>query len=473
MAVRYKKFGKQDYAYRIWNEKDSKTGKWIQKSEYLGVVEDKENKVYIKKNIINKQNQAQTHKENAILDYGDTYFLCKLLKKDALYPILQDILKDNIDTLVSLMFYRMQGGLAMRYAQNWYDGNIACKFFPKAKVTTQSISEFMKYLGEEKLQQKFFRKYIESMCQGKSGLIIDSTGLPNEIQLPMTEWGYHNGGIEKETRLILAVDKEEKLPLYFRYVAGNIGDVSTLTTTIMEIKQLGVIPNLSIIDAGYYSETNIKALYQGEISFLTRMPSSRIIYKELIAKNQDIQNGKNIVKYNDRALFVKEEKIKLYGNNAYAYIVCDSERRGREISKNAANYEEEPETFDISSCGMMVLVSNMQINKNEVIPLYYTRQAAEQLFGISKDDLNILPLRIHTEQTFRGFMFLIFLSLIVYTKIKRVLGNENTLEQALSLMKNLKCKIYEGNEPIISEVNKKQRQLFEKCDVLVPKNLGV
>ena len=263
------------------------------------------------------------------------------------------------------------------------------------------------------------------------------------------------------------------MPLYFRYVAGNIGVVSTLTTTIKEIKQLGVIPNLSIIDAGYYSENNIKALYQGGVSFLTRMPSSRVIYKELITKNQDIQSGKNIVKYNDRALFIKEEQIDLYGTIAYAYIVCDPERRGREISKGAINCEEQPETLDISTCGMMILVSNMQIDKNEVIPLYYTRQAAEQLFGISKDDLNILPIRTHTEQTFRGFMFLTFLSLIVYAKMKKVLGNDTPVEQALSLMKNLKCKIYDGNEPVIAEVNKKQRLLLEKCGILVPKNSGV
>jgi len=49
-----------------------------------------------------------------------------------------------------------------------------------------------------------------------------------------------------------------------------------------------------------------------------------------------------------------------------------------------------------------------------VIPLYYTRQIAKRLFGFSKDDLNILPLRVHKEETLRDYLFLHFASLVVY-----------------------------------------------------------
>ena len=59
------------------------------------------------------------------------------------------------------------------------------------------------------------------MCKDKSSVVIDSTGLPNEINMPVSDCGYHNGGIEYETRLILAVERESERPLYFRYVAGR------------------------------------------------------------------------------------------------------------------------------------------------------------------------------------------------------------------------------------------------------------
>lgn len=47
------------------------------------------------------------------------------------------------------------------------------------------------------------------------------------------------------------------MPIYFRYVAGNIIDVSTLITTVNELEQYGVSVSHAILDAGYFSEKNV------------------------------------------------------------------------------------------------------------------------------------------------------------------------------------------------------------------------
>lgn len=473
MAVRYKKFGAQEYAYKIWNEKNSETGKWMQRSEYLGVVVDKERKRYEKRNEVKQATKIAEQKEQGILDYGDSYFFNEFLKKDKILRVLQKIFGGNINTLLSLVLYKLQGGSAMRFAELWYDGNAANIIFPGAQLSTQRISDFLKIIGKEKLQQSFFKKYIEEICTDKSSLIIDSTGLQNQVNMPITKWGYHNGEIDKETRLILAVEKETKMPLYFRYVAGNITDVSTLITTISEIKKFGVIPTLSIVDAGYYSENNIKALYSANISFLTRMPSSRAIYKSLISQNTNIQKEKNAVVYNERGLFIHRQKIDLYGNTAYAYIVCDPVRRGKEISKKVLKLESEKTEFELANCGMMILVSNIEMDIKDVIPLYYSRQMAEQLFGISKDDLNILPIRTHSEARFRGLMLLSFVSLVIYLRLKNFISANSTVEEILIFMRNLKCKVFSDKSFLVSEVTKKQKLAFEAANILVPNNLGI
>jgi len=474
MAVRYKIFGKQEYAYRIWNEKNPKTGKWIQRSEYLGAVVDKENEIYEKRNEKRRTEREAEQKEQGILDYGDCYFLIEFLKRDMILPVMKGVFGKHMDTLLCLLLYKLHGGSAMRHVGLWYDGNVAKILLPNAAMSTQRISEFLDIIGKEKLQLSFFKDYLSGICGDKSGLIIDSTALPNQVNMPITNWGHHDGGIEKETRLILAVEKETKMPLYFRYVAGNIGDVSTLTTTICEIKKLGVVPTLCIIDAGYYSETNIKALYGGDVSFLTRLPSNRVIYKSLIHEvGASIECSENAVKYGERGLFIQKRHIDLYGHQAFAYVVCDPVRRGKEISKKIVELESAKDELDLEGSGMMILVSNIDMNINEIVPLYYSRQMAEQLFGISKDDLNILPIRAHTEARFRGLMLLSFIALIVYAKMKAFLGTEITVEQVLLLMRNLKCKIYSDKSLIVSEVTKMQRLIFENAKFLVPKNTGI
>ena len=469
MAVRYKKFGKQEYAYRIWNEKNTTTGKWRQRSEYLGVVVDKENRIF------EKRRKNAEKKENQILEYGDSYYLNAIIEQLPVVALLGTVFKELFDTVMALVFHRIIVSGAMYNARDWYDGNYVSKLFPNANMTSQNISKILSYLGEESVQRAFFDGYIPLVCpEGTGGVVIDSTGLPNDIHMPITDWGHHNGGIEYETRLILAVERETEQPLYFRYVAGNIGDVSTLTNTIAEMKYLGITTTSVLLDAGYFSETNLRLLFGAQISFLIRMPSNRVIYREIILNHPDIESGEHAVIYNKRALFVKEQEIDIYGHKAFAYLVLDPERRGREISNLISKKDENKESFlqaDFSNCGKMVLLSYEQLEKNSVVPLYYTRQIAERMFGIAKDDLSILPLRTHSEPNFRGFMFLVFVSLILSSAIKKRLEN-TSVDKALSILKSLKCKVY-NNSIVPYEVNKRQRLLFEDSCILVPNVRGI
>jgi hypothetical protein len=470
MAVRLKRFGKQDYAYRIWNEKNPETGKWIQRSQYLGVVVDKEKGIY------EKRRQGREKREQFILDFGDSYFIKRIVERLPIYSVLKTVFGKYFDMLMALVFHRITGGQAMCYAENWYDGNYINRLFPNADVTSQNISRFLSYLGEESVQRAFFAAYIPLVQSNISGVVIDSTGLPNEINMSVTDWGHHNGGIEFETRLILAIHRETEPPLYFRYVAGNIGDVSTLANTIAEMKKHGIATSSALVDAGYFSESNLKTLFAAKISFLIRMPSNRVVYKKIITDSSDIESPQYAVKYDKRGLFIKENEVEIYGEKAFAYLVLDPERRGREISKAVSNMEDDGSDInetDFSNCGKMVLLSSVKLNTSEVVPLYYTRQIAERMFGIAKDDLNILPLRTHSEPNFKGFMLLVFISLIISCGLKAKIGRKTTMEQVVSTLKTLKRKVFDDNTVIPNEVTKKQRLIFENAEILVPKVCGV
>jgi len=464
--TRFKKIYNNTYAYEVWKVKDE-NGKWQQKSKYLGVVTDLENKTYEK-----KRNPAQKQ-ERQVLEYGDSYLINELTENLPIIALLKAVFGELFDTLMALVYHRIIVGGAMCHVQPWYEASFVSQLFQGANISSQNISRVFTYLGEENVQRAFFAAYIPLVCKDKSGVVIDSTGLPNQINMPVTDWGYHNGGIEYETRLILAIDRQSERPLYFRYVAGSIGDVSTLSNTIEEMKQNGISTSSALIDAGYYSETNLKMLLKAEITFLIRMPSNRVVYKNIIAENDDIENTKYAVKYDKRGLFVKEKEVDIYGYKAFAYLVLDPERRGREISKIVSNMpDNKTDEVDFSNCGKMVLLSSEKLNTDDVVPLYYTRQIAERMFGIAKDDLDILPLRTHSEPNFKGFMLLVFISLIIACEIKTKLGKNISIEKAVATLRTLRCKIF-VDDIIPNEATKKQRLIFEAANVLVPKLCGV
>jgi transposase len=333
-------------------------------------------------------------------------------------------------------------------------------------------------LGAEKVWRRFFKAYLEKTIGSKTGVIVDSTGLPNEIDFPLSAWGHHGAESERETRLLMVVEKETGMPLYFRYMSGNIVDVTTLTTTIIELTQMGVNTAFALIDAGYYSEENLKNLFAANIAFLTRLPAGRTLYKELITKHSvNLETAENAVLYGKRMLYVKRFPIDLFGNSAFAYVVCDVKRKADESTKYMIAAKED--NLDINEInkemifkGKLVIISSVDIPTGEIIPLYYTRQFAENLFGISKSFLEILPLRIHSIETFRGYLLLNFLSLVVYLGLKKDLKNKLTVEAALTEMTNLMCKVFDGTL-LVSEPTKKMKEICSSLRVVVPNSLGV
>lgn len=92
------------------------------------------------------------------------------------------------------------------------------------------------------------------------GILIDSFGLPNAIRFSLTAANNHNGMVSEEARLIYVVQQRSGLPLFFRYVAGNVIGVSTLARTIAELKANSINTKFAILDAGYYGGVNADVL---------------------------------------------------------------------------------------------------------------------------------------------------------------------------------------------------------------------
>ncbi len=454
---------------------DKKVKQPRHKSKYLGVVIDKEKKIF------KKTLREKLLKDELILDFGDTFLLQKFLEKEDFMRVLENTFSSNTNMLFNLLSYKLCHPSAMRLAEIWQNGNVI-KCICKAELKSQRISDLMVEIGNENNYRNFFRNFLSFVNSSQNALLFDITAMPNQIHIPFSQWGYHDEEINKEINLMLVVDKESSLPLFFRYIPGSIPDVSSLKPTIDELSKYGIKNICSIFDAGFYSESNIKAL-QGpdpdatEMQFMVRLPSNRTLYKELIEKSEDLESIKYATVYGKRGLFIKRHRINLFGKIAFAYVVLDPERKGRETRKLIIGIGEndelaEDEDFLLKKKGMMILISSIDLPMDEVVPFYYSRQAAEQLFKFSKDDLELLPLRIHKEESMRGYLLLIFITLIVFLLLKKKLGKKTTVEEALLVLRNLKVKVFK-DEIIVQELTKEQRQLFEKFEILVPKVLGI
>ena len=309
-------------------------------------------------------------------------------------------------------------------------------------------------------------------------MLIDSTGMPNDIRFPLTAVNTHNGATSNEARLLMVVDRKSHMPLYFRYNAGNIVDVTTLRSTIAELEAFGIDTDYAIVDAGYCSKDNMKSLYGDDkdgdkaIPFLTRIGSNLKMYKQLIANHsEDLLKSKYMLMQRDRLISVKRVEIDLWGHMGYAYVGMDHARREDEILKyvkatlGTDDISNEEMDIAMKSKGTFVLISSEKIEPEEVMPLYYTRQVVEQVFDTSKNSTDLLPLRVHSEEAFRGHLLLNFMATIVHLSINQMLkGTSYNTDGAFMILHNQKCKVFDDCI-LPKETTKKMNEIYKHLNL--------
>ena len=461
---------------------DKKKG--IYKSRERGVfIYDLKENAYKKLDVEYLLPDRSNHQEKLILDFGDIYFLDDYLRKIGLTASIDAIEYRNPDTLYAMLGYYILCSTANCYAGDWWEGSYARILYPKANLVSQRISDFLADVGDEKRLRAFFSQYVSYVANGASqgtNVLIDSTGLPNSIRFPLTAISNHNGDINNEVRLIYVTQQETGLPIYFRYCPGNVIDVSTLTRTILELKENGVSTKFAIFDAGYYSGENIAALYESNVSFVSRLKENLKLYKSLVEEHlPGIEAKENFVSYNNRYAYIKCVECELVsGHKAYAFIGLDIDRKSSEsrklFQKAKGGKLSDAKVYDrMSSQGVFILVSSRRIAKDKILPTYYMRQQIEQIFDIGKNYADLLPLRVQNEDTFRGHLLMTFIASVVVKKLQDDLASTvfNPISLFMSL-RNQKCKVY-IDSVIVQEAFKKANDIYKHfkipCPIVIPK----
>jgi hypothetical protein len=415
------------------------------------------------------------------LDFGDVWMSDQILKRTGLETVLDNLIPESKDTLKALVSFRLLESDAYTYAADWHSNSYARVLYPSANLDSPRISEFHARLGKEEVYRQFFSSYLAHTTKNKAlsqqisiPLLIDSTGLPNDIRTHITAINNHNGTTCNEIRLIYIVDQKTKLPLFFRFVAGNIIDNTTLINTINMLLAHNIKIEIVIMDAGFSALNNIIELTKANIPFMTRMPLHRKEFKQLLKEyGNDLVSMPNAITYGERALFCKKIPFEFHGLNLYAFLMHDIYRAAEDTSNIVKKLDLETDTKDkinvkFLAAGKFIILTSNDYKTDEVLPLYYTRQAIEETFDVSKTYASILPLRSHTVDSIRGVLLISFLATILYSSISYCLSNSKiSAKSAIKKMHHLKIKFFETAQ-ILDELTKEQKEIFTHLNLECP-----
>ena len=472
---------------------------------YLGRVIDREKNVFYSSergiftydpvsNIFGKADESyvsdlptdQRKRPRICLDFGDSYFVYELILSCGYNEVISSLPYRNKDTLNAMIQYYILRDKANDHASTWYDGSIAQMLFPNANLTSQRISDFLKSMGKREAIESFFEahiKWIKEHISSDNAILIDSTGMPNSIHFPLTAISNHNGKISREARMTTVVQRNTGYPLMFRITPGNINDISTITRSISDLGVHGIATDFVLMDAGYFTDDNIDALYKGGIDFLTRLPErNRILYNEILSNGRStLLEQNNLVRYNNRAVYIVRVDCKLgkEGHDGFAYLGYDVDRASDETHKavkRLADKKMSDEQFQktLENAGIFVIVSSRSYETDEILPLYYVRQTIEQYFDLSKGASKLTPLRVHSEQALYGHLVLSMIAatinIYIMQKIKQYHDNRDSLFMSLG---NQKCLVYRTQintcEPQAT-ANKFYRKFGIRCPLYLKRN---
>lgn len=419
-------------------------------------------------------------KAKLIFDFGDVYLVDAFIKDIGYDKVLESIKYGNPDTLRAMVAYYIVSERANMYAKTWHDGSFANILYPKADLLSPRISDFLEALGRDEIRRAYFQAHItwikENVCDDPATL-IDSTGLPNDIKINLTQISNHNGDINNEARMITAVQRDSGFPLMFRVVPGNIVDVSTLSRTITLLSEYGMPTDLSLLDAGYFSDENADLLYNAGIDFVTRLPErNRTLYNSILEKGApNLRKKENLVRYRDRYVYIKRVECTVGKGKhlAYAYIGFDVDVSGDTNHKVINSSRKKAKSIDVmlntfESSGIFILLSSIAFASEEILEVYYLRQQVEQYFDVSKGISRLTPLRVHSEQRVLGHLLLCQIAATINLAIqKRMDMYFENREGMFMALRNQKCEVF-AERIVTYEGQSDANQFYKKLHIDYP-----
>ncbi|MDR2456877.1 MAG: transposase [Clostridiales Family XIII bacterium] len=401
---------------------------------------------------------SSPHRERVSLRYGDIWVFDEIIRKFNLLSLFEKVTPKYINTLLTLVVNRLSNPCSPYDSlANWYDRSFAQILYPNATVSLSGIQKYLELLGQDNNYKDFSISYFNYMSQcnftdnlRESPVLIDGTYLTNSIKMSLTGVSNHNIVINNEVRLIYVNDQISGLPLYFNLIPGNIVDNSTLKQTVNTLKAYGIDLKFIIIDTEYSFENNFDFLNELKISFITRMNSNSQGYNDIILNHShDIDDSKYIVRYESRFLHCKKIPYTIDNQNYYAYLIKDINRISHDLNDCYTKYFDKPNGLDIIQqnnkyLSKFILISNSEIDENDILKIYESRSQLDQLLGIFKDNSNIILPYMRTVEAFKGHLIISFLAIVISLLINNKLKDfkYNSID-IFSTMRELDIDIYE------------------------------
>lgn len=404
--------------------------------------------------------------EITVKEFGASYFvnsisstIVELLKKN--YP---NVWKEILVFSTMRLFHSSP----LKNVSHYYNSSHLSDTFPDAKVSPKSLSQLLFSVGMERGKAiNFMKNFVE----GSEFLVIDLTHVFSLSENIISATTGHNSEEEytPQINFVLLYSLDKLHPSFFRLVPGSIRDISVIPVSL---KEAGVKKAVIIGDKGFFSDDNVKFLETEKLDYILplRRNSSLVDYSPIQSGDRKSFDGyflfeKRVIWYyerkkDDRRIIVfLDEKLKAEEEKDFITHIDNG------IKPVDDYYDRQYKLGTIA----VITKTKTSFKAEKIFEHLKARVEIEALFDTFKNLLHADRTYMRDEAHLQGWMFVNFVSLLLYYKIYELLINKDLLKKCspkdviIHLSRIYKLNI-EGKWTL-SEIPKKSRKIIEKLDI--------
>ena len=444
-------------------------------------------------------------------DFGNYYLLKMICDNIGLTEIIEKVFPDVSNEILTCILYEISERKPLYLCEAWSEST---QTPGNAFLSSQRISDLLQNLGtRDRDRLTFFHEWAKHRAE-KEYLAFDITSISSYSKMiKYLEYGYNRDGESlPQINLGMLFGETSLLPIFYSIHQGSIRDMRTLKNMMtmadhMEIKKIRFV-----MDKGFYSKVNIREMQKNLIKFTIAVPFTTSVAKSLVNKvRKNIAVPSNSFTINGDIIYTLSYPIKLFGSSLNAFIYYNERsfldakesllkrimrlelelsnkkkmspkfshpclkyltiRRGK--NKLIIRRNENTIAEHLRYSGYVVIVSNDLVDPAATLQVYRSKDAVERAFDNLKNELDLKRLRVHSELSMTGRVFLCFLSLILHSCLDKRMKETNlykkwTQEEVMCELKRLKLIDLSDNKSIMTEISKNQSEIFRLFQVPPP-----
>ena len=429
-------------------------------------------------------------------NFGMSYLFFSEMEKTPFMNVLRSAFTDQSlykKALAHLIHGCMKNGSAIKCGEFLSTSCLSYVLEGIPVSTLDCDTPYFTALSDDNLKVSYFRSVIAEMRKEHPQFgrccYVDSANNPyNALSSHGTD------GAVSQCRLVLILDIQTSIPVWFEIIPSNVLDKSTILSITSDIRAtLDIQIEMYDLDAGYaraelfelFNRNN--STYKDEQNILRnhtvllRMPASNGYPRDAlyIESKSAFYDPDYEFDYESHTFFGKRYEIDLFGYPEYAFVYVDQTQaqdllrgwRTAHIDEWEALTKSAKEWYRVKD-GFFVLVGNRDQSPREALVEYRGRTSIESFFKDGKTYLQVLPLAKWTKATVTGKILHDIMEVTVYrTFRKRMAPLKRSMSSLLVHLGSWECVKISDELMEIKTPNLQVREIMEKLGYTVPAHM--